>query len=215
METELSPSIAKLNALPKPQYRKSANWPKRPRQALSRPIAERFASLVSTCEGSLVQLLESHPELPQYSQLDNWRRRHPWFNDLWKAAQRRRADFLAERCAQLAFDATPKTAHVVRVRFDVARWLCSRFHPEVYGDKPQQPQQTTVNVGVSISPERLNDIRAKLDFSRNALAPKSKAIRLNESNDLPASIPKKHAQHVSDNGDNDIERRQAAGPITS
>jgi hypothetical protein len=179
----VSSTLAKLDALPKPQYRKSAPWPKRPKQSLTKDVAERFASLVSTCEGSLVQLLESHPDLPQYSQLDNWRRRHPWFNDLWKLAQQRRADFLAERCAQLALDATPKTAHVVRVRFDVARWLCSRFHPDVYGDKPQQQQQTTVNVGISIDPQRLADLRTKLDSSRTAFAPRDKPVRLRSSND--------------------------------
>jgi hypothetical protein len=181
--------LDKLESLPKPQYRKSANWPKdRPKQSLSKDVANRFFSLVETCEGSLVQLLANHPDLPNYSQLDNWRRRHPWFNDQWKVAQQKRADFLAERCADLALNADPKTAHVVRVKFDVYRWLCSRFHPSVYGDKPEVQQSTVVNVGVSVAPERLNDLRLKLDSTRSAFSSgnsNGKHARLNESNDSP------------------------------
>ena len=68
----------------------------------------------------------------------------------------------------LAKEVTLKNAHVTRVQFDIYRWLCAKLHPEAYGDKPTAPTPTTLNVGIAISPERLADIRNKLDITRSA-----------------------------------------------
>jgi hypothetical protein len=149
-------------------------WPEGTRQALSKEVADRFFSLLSTCDGSLMQLLREHPELPPYAQLNSWRcHNKEGFGDQWKVASQNRARFLAERCAELAKEATPKTAHLVRVKFDVYRWFAARLYPEAYGEKllPQQ-QSTTVNVGISVTPERLSELRAKLDQSRTAFQAK-------------------------------------------
>ncbi len=153
-----------LDALPKRRY--NPIWPEGTRQPLTKELADYFFSLVSTCDTSLLQLLRTHPELPHYNQLDNWRRRKAWFNEGWKQARQKRADFLAEKCADLAKNATPKTAHLARVQFDIYRWLASKLHPTAYGDKPAALPTNTVNVGVSISQERLNEIRSKLDQTR-------------------------------------------------
>ena len=47
--------------------------------------------------------------------------------------------------------------------------MAAKLHPEAYGEKllPQQ-QSTTVNVAIAISPERLAEIRNKLDITRSA-----------------------------------------------
>lgn len=169
-----------LAALPKKQYKATANWPQGTRQPFSNAIAEHFCSLLATCDTSLCSLLQAHPELPPYSQLDNWRRKRPNFNDAWKHAMQQRAHFLAEKCAQLHKDVTPKTAHVVRVQFDILRWLAAKFSPSDYGEKIIPQQQTTVNVGISISQERLNDIRTKLNATRASLAS-------NGRNELPSN----------------------------
>ena len=98
------------------------------------------------------------------------------FSDSWKRARQNQAHFLANKCVQLTKTVTPKTAHVVRVQFDILRWFCGRIHPDVYGDKPTPtPNNTTVNVGVSISPERLSEIRGKLDQTRTALQERAAA----------------------------------------
>ena len=110
-------------------------------------------------------------------QLDNWRRRRAWFSEGWKPARKNHADFLVKKCADLAKTATPQTAHLARVQFDIYRWLASKFHPDAYGDKPQQRPPTNVNLGVSISPERLNEIRSKLDQTR--LSPLTLTLRSN------------------------------------
>jgi hypothetical protein len=170
-----------LDALPKRRY--NPIWPKGTKQPLTQELADYFFSLVSTCDTSLLQLLRSHPELPHYNQLDNWRRRRDWFSEGWKQARRNQADFLAQKCADLAKNATPQTAHLARVQFDIYRWLAAKFSPELYGDKPATSPTTTVNVGVALSAERLNEIRAKLDHTRTALLNPTAAI----PSDPPAS----------------------------
>ena len=158
---------ARQAGLAPPKLRYNPIWPKGTPQPLTKEIAAHFFDLLSTCDHSLVALLRQHPELPPYNSLDNWRRRHPWFSEGWKQASQKRADFLAEKCADLAKNATPQTAHLVRVQFDIYRWMAAKLHPDAYSDKPSPtPQSTTVNVGVAISAERLSEIRAKLDQTR-------------------------------------------------
>ncbi len=163
----MNATLAKLRQLPNPRY--NPIWPEGTRQPLTKELAEYFFSLVSTCDTSLIQLLRSHPELPPFKQLDYWRRHTTWFCEGWKQARRQQADFLVQKCADLAKNATPQTAHVSRVQFDIYRWMAAKFHPDAYGDKLATTPNTTVNVGIAISPERLQDLRNKLDITRSAL----------------------------------------------
>jgi hypothetical protein len=153
-----------------PKRRYNPIWPEGTRQKLSKPLADYFFDLVSTCDTSLLQLLRSHPELPNFHQLDNWRRRRTWFKEGWKQASQKRADFFVEKCADIYKTATPQTAHLARVQFDILRWMAAKLHPEAYGDKPATSQATTVNVGIAVSAERLNELRAKLDNTRLQLS---------------------------------------------
>ena len=158
----MNATLAKLRKLPNPRY--NPIYPEGTRQELTKELAEYYFDLISTCDTSLVQLLRDHPELPPHYQLDGWRRNKPAFAEGFKAARRQQADFLVQQCADLAKNATPQTAHVVRVKFDIYRWLA-----EAYSDKPSPtPQSTTVNVGIAISPERLAELRSKLDVTRSA-----------------------------------------------
>jgi hypothetical protein len=170
-------TLAKLRSRPNPRY--NPIWPEGTKQPLTKELADYFFSLLSTCDTSLLELLRSHPELPHFNQLDNWRRRRAWFSEGWKAARKNQADFLAQKCADLAKNATPQTAHLARVQFDIYRWLAAKFSPDTYGDKPATPTPTTVNVGISISPERLNEIRAKLDHTRQSLANSNTTVQSN------------------------------------
>jgi hypothetical protein len=163
----LSPTIAKLRKLPNPRY--NPLWPEGTRQPLTKELAEYFFDLLSTCDTSLLELLRQHPELPPFKQLDYWRRHTPWFSEGLKAARKNQADFLVQKCADLAKNATRETAHLARVQFDIYRWLAGKFHPDAYGDKPAATPNTTLNVGIAISPERLAEIRNKLDITRSAL----------------------------------------------
>jgi hypothetical protein len=52
--------------------------------------------------------------------------------------------------------------------------VAAKLNPSVYGEKPLTAPVQTVNVGVAITPERLAEIRSKLDQTRDALALKEK-----------------------------------------
>ena len=163
----MNATLAKLRKLPNPRY--NPLWPEGTRQPLTKELAEYFFSLISTCDTSLLQLLRDNPQLPPFKQIDYWRRHTPWFAEGLKAARKNQADFLVQKSLDLAKNATPQTAHLVRVKFDIYRWLAGKFHPDAYGDKLTTTPNTTVNVGIAISPERLADLRNKLDIARSAL----------------------------------------------
>jgi hypothetical protein len=171
---ELSPTVQHLRSLPQNRHRRSqAQSSKQPK--LTRALAERLCSLIAQTDQSLFTLIEQNPELPHHKTLFNWQQRVPWFAQMWKEARIKQTHFLIEKCLDLAKTAQPKTAHVVRVQFDIYRWFAAKFNPDTYGDKPPLNQQTTVNVGISIPAERLADLRSKLDQSRTAFLPAKSA----------------------------------------
>jgi hypothetical protein len=170
----LSPAIAKLRARPRTRYG-NVTWPEGTPQPLSKEIADHFFALMSTSDCPLVQLLRNHSELPPFRQLDSWRNNNKnGFGDRWRQARAAQGEFLAQMALGLQKSVTPQTAHVVRVRFDILRWLAAKFNPSVYAEKPPTAPVQTVNVGVAISQERLAEIRSKLDQTRAAFALKEK-----------------------------------------
>jgi hypothetical protein len=180
-------TLAKLRSRPNPRY--NPIWPQGTKQPLTKELADYFFSLISTCDTSLLQLLRDHPELPPFRQIDNWRRRRAWFNEGWKAARRQQADFLVQKCADLAKNATPQNAHVTRVQFDIYRWMAAKFHPDAYGDKPAATPNTTVNVGIAVSAERLSEIRAKLNDTRLHLANAKATVQPNAATPNRSTSP--------------------------
>jgi hypothetical protein len=130
-------------------------------------MASKLFSLISTSDDSLHGLLAKHPWLPPYRDLARWRKTQPWFAAEWKTARQMQAEWLMQKALDLQKNATRETAHLVRVRFDVIKYIASRLHPEVWGDRPALPpnNSTIVQVGV-ISQERLDDIRSRLDATR-------------------------------------------------
>jgi hypothetical protein len=163
-------TLAGLNARKKPTYALQQIWPPGTPQPLTKQLAAYFFDLLSTSERSLLELLRAHPELPPFKQLDSWRATNKHgFAEKWKHAGELRAHFLAEKCLDIQHNANPKNAHSQRVKFDVLKWMCAKLNPIAYGDKPAQ---TAVNVavGFNVSPERLQEIRGKLDMTRNTLA---------------------------------------------
>jgi hypothetical protein len=176
----LSPVIAKLRTYPKTRYGNNVVWPEGTPQDFTQEIADHFFSLRSTSQVSLNQLLHDHPELPPFRQLDSWRANNKHgFGDAWAKVSHDRAHFLVEKCLDLQKSVNAKNAHQVRVRFDILRWVAAKLHPSAYAEKPATTptQSTTVNVGVSIAPERLSELRAKLDQTRSTFAIKKPTIK--------------------------------------
>jgi hypothetical protein len=135
---------------------------------LTKALAKHFFELLSTSEKSLFGLLQDHPELPSFHNLNTWRKRHPWFNESWHEARRQQGEFLAQRTLDFANDCTPENAHAQRLKADVYWKVASKFFPAVYGDKPAQQSTTHVSIGVVLPQERLDELRAKLDSTRSA-----------------------------------------------
>ena len=130
---------------------------------------------MSTNDVSLVQLLRDHPELPPFRQLDSWRANNKnGFAERWREASQARAHFLVEKCLDLQKSVNAQNAHQIRVRFDILRWVAAKLHPAAYAEKPPTAPVQTVNVGVAITPERLAEIRSKLEQTRTAFALKEK-----------------------------------------
>ena len=170
----VSPTVQKLRALPNRRYG-NVTWPEGTPQVLTPQIAQHFFDLLSTSDCSLVQLLRDHPELPPFRQLDSWRAHNKdGFAERWREAGKTRAHFLVNLCLDLQKSVNAGNAHQVRVRFDILRWVAARLHPAAYAERPPNAPTQTVNVGVSISPERLTEIRSKLDQTRFALKSSSR-----------------------------------------
>jgi hypothetical protein len=150
-----------------PNYRKLTAWPQGKRQRLSRQGAKRLFDAMSTSLDSLFGVLQKNPDFPPHDQIHAWRQRCPWFSEGFRQARKDQAEFMVQHCIRLAQATNPKNAHSQRVKFDIYKWIASKFSPDVYGDKP--PSQTTnVAIGFNVSTERLNEIRSKLDLTRDA-----------------------------------------------
>ena len=65
-------------------------------------------------------------------------------------------------------------AHILRPK------RLAYIHPAAYSEKPATAPVQTVNVGVAISPQRLDEIRSKLEQTRSAFSnPPASASLLN------------------------------------
>jgi hypothetical protein len=180
-------------------------WPKGTPQRYSKRIALRFFHLLGSTHFSMLRLLREYPELPPFRQLQSWRGSNPWFAEGWRKAREAQGEFLVQKCLEIAEAANPRNAHSQRVKFDILWKVASKFHPSVYGDKPAQ-QNTNIQIGVSISNERLNEIRSKLDMTRIALNGGStkSGSKPTENNTAATTgglplISDSHTRHANDN----------------
>jgi hypothetical protein len=185
-------TLVGLNARRKPKWQPV--FPDGTRQKYSKAIAQRFCDLLSSTHLSLMDLLREHPELPPWDQLASWRASKPDFEEAWRKAREAQANHLVQLSLSLAADTNPKNAHAQRVRFDIYKWVASKFHPTMYGDKPPT---TAVNVavGFNVSASRLEEIRSKLDVTRNTL---TDTKTLKNGNRIPDSNQETCPNGVSD-----------------
>jgi hypothetical protein len=183
--------LEKNGARTKPRAKKEdlSQWPRGTTQKLTKVMASRLFSLISTSENSLAGLLKEHPEFPPYRDLARWRKTQPWFASGWKLAKQMQAEWLMQIALELQKNATKETAHLVRVRFDVIKYIASRLHPEVWGERPAASPNvsTTVQIGV-LSSERLAELRSRLDASR-AFFLKGNDTKAKPKDLLPARSP--------------------------
>jgi hypothetical protein len=160
--------LEKNGARTKPRAKKEdlSQWPKGTTQKLTKLMASRLFSLISTSDDSLHGLLSKHPEFPPYRDLARWRKTQPWFASGWKLAKQMQAEWLMQIALNLQKNATKETAHLVRVRFDVIKYIASRLHPEVWGERPAAAPNISATVQVGLTSERLSELRSKLEATR-------------------------------------------------
>ncbi len=92
------------------------------------------------------------------------------FSGLFDRARKRQAELIAQSCLDL--DPQDKdTAIADRLRFDVRKWYASKILSSVYGDQPQAVNVTQAQV--VISPAKLQELRDKLEETRELLRDKS------------------------------------------
>ena len=162
-----------------------SQWPKGTKQPLTKILAARIFSLISTSESSLAGLLSRHPDLPPYRLLNRWRKTQPWFAEGLREAREQQAEWLMQKVLDIQAGATKETAHLCRVRIDALKLIASKLHPSVWGDRPPAAPTsvyTNVQVGV-ISPERLAEIRSSLDATRAHYC-----LKHNGSKDTPKNL---------------------------
>jgi hypothetical protein len=151
---------------PKKEDRDLSQWPKGTTQPLTKVMASKLFSLISTSDDSMRGLLSKHPEFPPFRDLSRWRRTVPWFAAGWKLAKQMQAEWLMQIALDLQKNATRETAHLVRVRFDILRHIANKLHPEVWGERPAAAPNISTRVQVAVTPERIADLRSRLEATR-------------------------------------------------
>lgn len=168
-----------------------------PSRRLSRTFAKRFCETLASSDQAIFQILAAHPEFPSWAKLRKWRDQTPWFSEMWRKAREDQAEHLAQKCLDLAAQADSKNAHACRVKFDVYKWVASRFSPAIYGDRPTAPT-TNIAIGVSVSAERLNEIRSKLDITRSLLSERTVTVPSKNGHTVPRESVNKPPLSVSE-----------------
>jgi hypothetical protein len=90
----------------------------------------------------------------------------PERREQYARAVRSRTSYKFESIQDIAEAATPRDAHVARVRIDAIKWQLSKEEPRKYGDKPAE-----INVNTQVN------VAVVSEADRQALINKRKAIQ--------------------------------------
>lgn len=95
------------------------------------------------------------PGMPSKKTVMEWLQKHAEFLEIYRIAQRERAEVYFEECVDIADDATNDFVegrvdkeHInrSRLRVDTRKWICAKMDPKRWGDKVE----TTHEVGDSL-----------------------------------------------------------------
>ena len=126
----------------------------------SQGVTDKFCSLLTEWDKSEMSLIEAYPGVfPTYRTLWVWRRQHPRFDRLWTWAKRQQSQYLLERVMDKVAEATPATAHLVRVQMDHAMKRAAKLCADIWGDRPSEIN-TNIAVGIKITQADLDSIAA-------------------------------------------------------
>lgn len=134
-------------------------------------LADRICELVASTTMGLQKLCSLHPELPDKSNINRWRHRHPEFRAQYAQAKCEQADLLAEECLDIADDDTHDTKidpegfegcntefiARSRLRIDTRKWLAAKLLPKQYGPVVAEDKKTVSESVVEKLIDRLID----------------------------------------------------------
>lgn len=98
-------------------------------------IADSICQRIAEGE-SLRKICDSTPSLPSWRTVIRWQRDEIKYNDFVSKITRARevqAETMVDSLADIAGSATPKDAHVARLRCDVGKWMAEKLKPKKYG----------------------------------------------------------------------------------
>lgn len=145
-------------------------------------MASRICELIATHDLGYSKLKEKYPDLPDRTNVNLWRRRHPEFRIMYAQAKREQIEFLTEEIMEIADDGRndwmqmedKKSAclgwqinseHVQRsrLRIDTRKWLAAKLVPRVYGDAKEADQINDIHKEVMKRKHELDE-KNKKDF---------------------------------------------------
>lgn len=86
---------------------------------------------------SLNQICKTEEWAPHKSTFYRWIYRHPDVRDKYARAKNTLQEMAAEEILEIAYNATPETYNVARLKVDAHKWVASKLLPKKYGEKQQ------------------------------------------------------------------------------
>ena len=129
---------------------------------------------IETCTVGLRKLCSMYDDMPDCDTLNSWRCKHEDFSELYLAARKKQAHFLAEQVKEIAEDTEkyiyedPKSGALCidagiismqKMRIQANTWLASRVDPKNYGDRSITEHTTT---------ESVTDVKSRMDEVKKA-----------------------------------------------
>ncbi|WP_394760556.1 hypothetical protein [Phenylobacterium sp.] len=91
-------------------------------------------------EGETLTSIAADPAMPSMGSLFYWRKANPEFDDGLRVAREALAERFSDLGWRMAQEATPRTAHLTRVRLSQLRWTAAILSPRSHGRiKPAEP----------------------------------------------------------------------------
>lgn len=120
------------------------------RTGMGRPstycLATAHEIAVRVSEGETLTAISKDPAMPSMGTIFYWRKSNAEFAEALKQAREVLAERLCDLGWEMAQDATPKTAHLVRVQLGQLRWTAGILSPRTHGrlkaTEPPEPRRS-------------------------------------------------------------------------
>ena len=116
---------------------------KRPNRKIGRPSIYSDELAAKICkflaDGETLTSICKRKGMPSRETVNVWRRERQDFSDEYARARELQADYYTEEILRVCDDASKAESNVevqaARLKVDSLKWLASKLHPRIYGDK--------------------------------------------------------------------------------